>query len=116
MAVNSAYIDQGAQANMRNGNPVQSFGMIRPVRDRWPIEAARFGRFVRASAHRIRMIEPGKWRLTTWGRTFAFTPDAVYAPASLDELVSVVDECGRAGRRLKPAGSLHSWSPCAVTD
>jgi len=74
-----------------------------------------FGR-TRRSPHRPRLLEPGKWLLSTWSRTHTFTPQAVYAPASLDELLAVVDTCGRAGKTLKPAGSLHSWSPCAVTD
>jgi FAD/FMN-containing dehydrogenase len=74
-----------------------------------------FGR-ARRSPHRPRMLEPGRWLLSSWGRTQTFTPRAVYAPASLDELVAVVETCGRAGQTIKPAGSLHSWSACAVTD
>jgi L-gulonolactone oxidase len=89
---------------------------IRPVRDTWPIEAARLGRFVRAAGHRVRNLAPGKWQCSTWSGTHTFTPDVVYAPSSLEELIAIVETCGRAGRRMKPAGGLHSWSPCAVTD
>ena len=50
------------------------------------------------------------------GRNVSVVPSAIYAPTSLEDLLAVVDECGRAGRRVKPAASLHSWSACAVTD
>src|SRR5262249_36192429 len=59
---------------------------------------------------------PMRQRCSTWSGTHIFDPAAVYAPASLDELLAVVDRCGRDGRRIKPAGALHSWSACAVTD
>jgi FAD/FMN-containing dehydrogenase len=80
------------------------------VGDEWPISDPQ-GR-----SHRPRRLASGQWQLTSWSRTHVFTPRDVYAPTSVDELLAVVEEGGRAGRRLKPAGSLHSWSPCAVTD
>lgn len=54
--------------------------------------------------------------LTNWSRTHTFMPREIHAPASLEELLAVVQAAGRAGRTVKPAGSLHSWSACAVTD
>jgi hypothetical protein len=62
------------------------------------------------------LIEPGKWRLSNWSCVHTFEPRSIYAPATLDELLAVVEQRGRSGRKLKPAASLHSWSACAVTD
>jgi L-gulono-1,4-lactone dehydrogenase len=55
-------------------------------------------------------------RSSTWSRTHVFTPRDICTPRSLNELLAIVQNIGRAGRTIKPAGALHSWSACAVTD
>ena len=101
-----------------------------PVWDVWPVEdmphvpagrrrwiAALTSVFGRPRSHHAPvLIEPGKWRLSNWNRAHTFEPRSIYAPATIDELLAVVEMCGRSGRKLKPAASLHSWSACAVTD
>jgi FAD/FMN-containing dehydrogenase len=59
---------------------------------------------------------PGKWSFSNWAGNHHFTPKDTEAPATLEELLAVVERFGRAGRRIKAIGSLHSWSSCAVTD
>jgi FAD/FMN-containing dehydrogenase len=79
------------------------------VGNTWPVEA------MRSSFHAPELLSPGKWRLSNWARLHTFEPQAIYAPRSVDEVMAVVEMCGRTERTLKPAGALHSWSPCAVT-
>src|SRR5262249_42438761 len=43
-------------------------------------------------------------------------PSSIQAPRSVDELAEIVGECGRTGRRLRVAGSGHSFTPLVATD
>jgi L-gulonolactone oxidase len=54
--------------------------------------------------------------LTAGHPSHVFTPRDVCTPRSLDELLAIVQSIGRVGRTIKPAGALHSWSTCAVTN
>ena len=58
----------------------------------------------------------GRWTFRNWGGNVVFSPAHVEKPESLEELLAVVDEHGRAGRKIKAVGGVHSWSACAATD
>jgi L-gulonolactone oxidase len=58
----------------------------------------------------------GKWTFRNWGGNQTFTPADVVSPRSLDELLEAVDRHGRAGRKIKAVGGMHSWSACAVAE
>jgi L-gulonolactone oxidase len=58
----------------------------------------------------------GKWIYRNWGGNQTFTPAEVVSPRSLDELLEAVDRHGRAGRKIKAVGGMHSWSACAVAE
>jgi L-gulono-1,4-lactone dehydrogenase len=58
----------------------------------------------------------GKWTFRNWGGNHVFTPADVVSPCSLNELLEAVDRYGRAGRRMKAVGALHSWSACAAAE
>jgi L-gulonolactone oxidase len=74
-----------------------------------------FGRF-RESPHAAVKLAPGKWRCSSWSGTHKFTPSEIYMPRTQQELLEVVEMCGRNGKKVKPAASLHSWSETAVTE
>lgn len=56
----------------------------------------------------------GRWR--NWSGSVSCAPREVIAPRSVEELARVVGEHGRAGRRLRVAGSGHSFTPLVQTD
>ena len=56
----------------------------------------------------------GRWR--NWSGSVTCAPREVLAPGSIAELAQVVGEHGRAGRRLRVAGSGHSFTPLVQTD
>ncbi|HUJ27797.1 MAG TPA: FAD-binding protein [Myxococcales bacterium] len=58
----------------------------------------------------------GRWTFRNWGGNVEFHPAVVEAPQTLDELLALVNAHGKAGRRIKPVGGVHSWSACAATD
>lgn len=53
--------------------------------------------------------------MRNWSRTVAWTPGRVEAPATLEGIVRTVDDARRAGRRLRPVGAAHSFTPLAAT-
>jgi FAD/FMN-containing dehydrogenase len=53
---------------------------------------------------------------TTWGGTHRCTPAEIRHVTTTDEVVALVRDARAAGRRIKPAGTGHSWSDAAVTD
>ena len=57
---------------------------------------------------------PARW--TNWAQTVTCRPSAVAAPADVAEVVDLLAAAGRAGRRVKPVGSGHSFTPIAATD
>jgi L-gulonolactone oxidase len=57
-----------------------------------------------------------RWTYSNWGRNHKFTPRDTESPATLEELLALVEAHGKAGRKVKAIGSLHSWSACAVAD
>jgi len=56
----------------------------------------------------------GQWR--NWAGNQSATPSRVVAPASVAELAEVVGAAGRAGERVKPIGSGHSFTGIGLTD
>lgn len=57
-----------------------------------------------------------RWTFRNWGGNQTFTPADVVSPRSLDELLAAVERYGRAGRKIKAVGGMHSWSACAVAE
>ncbi len=51
-----------------------------------------------------------------WARNQTASPAAVEHPTCVDDVVHAVKEAGASGRRLKVAGSGHSFTAAAVTD
>ncbi|HEX4356564.1 MAG TPA: D-arabinono-1,4-lactone oxidase [Pseudonocardia sp.] len=56
----------------------------------------------------------GQWR--NWAGNQTATPSRVVAPAGVAELAEVVGAAGRAGERVKPIGSGHSFTGIGLTD
>ncbi len=71
-----------------------------------------------AGAHKTAVFDEAAkhWTLQNWGRSYTFHPRDLWEPASVDELIKMVQSAGRKGRKVKPIGALHSWSSCAVTN
>ncbi len=53
--------------------------------------------------------QPGQW--SNWSGSVKCAPAEVVRPRSIDELAKMVKECGSAGRRMRVAGSGHSFTP-----
>jgi FAD-linked oxidoreductase len=51
-----------------------------------------------------------------WSGSVSCSPAAIASPRSVDELVQLVSDCGLAGRRLRVAGSGHSFTPLVASD
>lgn len=60
------------------------------------------------------MVSPSEHRLENFGRNVAFTPRLVLEPQSEDEVCVMLE--AHAGRKIRVAGALHSWSDAAVGD
>jgi L-gulonolactone oxidase len=60
------------------------------------------------------MTEAPTWR--NWARNQTARPAAVHHPASEDELVAILRRAATDGRRVKVAGSGHSFTDIACTD
>jgi FAD/FMN-containing dehydrogenase len=58
----------------------------------------------------------GRSTYTNWGGNQTFVARQTEGPHTLDELLASVEKHGRAGRKIKAIGSLHSWSACAVAE
>jgi hypothetical protein len=54
------------------------------------------------------------WHNDIWSR--CIDPDLVSSPASLDEIVGLVRDAEKSGRRIRAVGSGHSFSDIAVVD
>jgi FAD/FMN-containing dehydrogenase len=54
--------------------------------------------------------------LESWGRTWRFLPARLFTPRSTEEVAQVVAAAAEAGARLRPIGSLHSWSGLCAGD
>jgi len=80
------------------------------VFDRWLFGGRRYNHAPELDA------ATGKWTFRNWGGNQAFTPADTLSPASLEELLEAVTRHGRAGRKIKAVGGLHSWSACAVAE
>ena len=52
----------------------------------------------------------------TWSGVHQATPSRWATPGTEAEVIAVLREADRAGRRVKPIGSGHSWSDIAVPD
>nr|BAK01388.1 predicted protein [Hordeum vulgare subsp. vulgare] len=57
-----------------------------------------------------------QWAFSNFAHNQVFHPSAVFEPADLDELLRIVQDEARHGKRVRAVGSLHSWSGCAVTN
>ncbi len=55
-------------------------------------------------------------RWSNWSGSVRFRPREVARPRSVEELARLVGEYGRAGRRVRVAGSGHSFTPLVQTD
>ena len=53
-------------------------------------------------------------RLTNFGDNLAFQPQAVFTPATEQEVLHILRE--QRGKRIRAIGRLHSWSEAAVAD
>ncbi len=80
------------------------------VFDRWLFGGQRHNHAPRFNS------QTGKWTFRNWGGNQSFTPEVCESPRSLEELLAAVERHGRAGRKIKAVGSLHSWSACAVAN
>lgn len=58
--------------------------------------------------------QKGHW--SNWSGSVKCSPIEVKRPRSVEELATMVGECGRAGRHLRVAGSGHSFTPIAQSD
>ena len=54
------------------------------------------------------------WR--NWGRSATAHPQHIEAPRDEQQVVDLVTGAARAGRRIRPVGSGHSFTPIAATD
>lgn len=53
-------------------------------------------------------------RIVNFGRNLRFVPREIHAPQTETELLALLDRC--ADRKVRVAGSRHSWSEAIVTD
>jgi FAD-linked oxidoreductase len=51
-----------------------------------------------------------------WSGSVHCDPSGTASPRSVEELAEIVADCGRTGRRLRVAGSGHSFTPLVATD
>src|SRR5262245_17543344 len=51
-----------------------------------------------------------------WSGSVQCNPASIVRPRSVEELAQIVGDCGRTGRRLRVAGSGHSFTPLVATD
>lgn len=51
-----------------------------------------------------------------WSGSVSCSPSMIANPRTVDELVQLVADCGRTGRRLRVAGSGHSFTPLVASD
>jgi FAD-linked oxidoreductase len=51
-----------------------------------------------------------------WSGSVRCNPATVASPRNVEELAQIVGDCGRTGRRLRVAGSGHSFTPLVETD
>ena len=54
--------------------------------------------------------------VSNWARNQRCVPDAVYQPASADEVARIVRQAHEAGQRVKVIGAGHSFTATAMTD
>jgi len=60
------------------------------------------------------MSQGTQWR--NWSGLVHAEPSQVLTPSSTDEVAQIVTDAARAGQRVKPIGSGHSFTPIAVAD
>lgn len=53
---------------------------------------------------------------SNWSESVACQPAAIRYPASLEEIVAIVEECRRERRGLRVVGTGHSFTPLVATD
>lgn len=75
----------------------------------------RLGRFTRVSEKLSSDQRVHKRpKLSNWAWNQEFTPEKLYIPTSLDDLMKILAKAAQKGKKVKPIGSLHSWSGCAA--
>ena len=52
--------------------------------------------------------------VTNFGRNLEFRPAAIFRPASVEELMGILDR--HRGQEIRAVGRLHSWSKAPSTD
>lgn len=57
---------------------------------------------------------PGTWR--NWGRNQVCRPKEIACPADTDGVANLIRRAARDGRRVRPIGSGHSFTPAALAD
>ena len=55
-------------------------------------------------------------RFTIWSGVHSIVPQRWASPGGEDEVAALLYEADRAGRRVRPVGSGHSWSPVALAE
>lgn len=51
-----------------------------------------------------------------WARTLESNPSGLFRPRSEDDVIEIVKRAAKEGKRVRAAGSGHSWSPLVPTD
>ncbi|STX27969.1 Probable xylitol oxidase [Legionella beliardensis] len=54
--------------------------------------------------------------IKNWGKTFEYTPKELYYPASLDELILILQKCSFEEKKIRPMGSRYSYTPLISSD
>jgi hypothetical protein len=67
-----------------------------------------------AIAEKPRTASRTRW--TNWAETVCCWPERVFYPRSRDDLVAIVRQARREGKKVRAVGAGHSWSALAATD
>lgn len=51
-----------------------------------------------------------------WGQSVTTTPEKIYTPQSIDEVISIVNDARQTRKTIRVVGKGHSWSPLVPTD
>lgn len=69
-----------------------------------------------AATHAERAGKPGGNKLRNWAGSRSWTPSRLVTPRDEGQVAEALVTAADTGRRVKPVGSLHSWSDVATTD
>lgn len=54
-------------------------------------------------------------RIRNWAGNLRFTPSEVHTPLSEEEVMALVEHAARSGKKVRVAGTSHSWTPMIVS-